>query len=101
MPELRGLAGVSARALPCQYVASVDQAVRRVTGRRRAVTAAGSDGAINVWRDDNGRLRSNFCRFRATVAEAEHEDGESLRAWLNVWWPQMERDGAAPPQEEP
>lgn len=91
MPELRGLTGVNGR-LTVQHVASIDQAVRRISGKRRAVTAAGLNGALNVWRDDARRLRSNFCRFRATVNEVEHEDVDCLRAWLNEWWPKMGRD---------
>lgn len=91
MPELRGLTGV-AGALPCQHVASIEQAVKRVTGRRRAVTSAGPEGAINVWRDDHKCLRSSFSRHRRTISEAGHEDADCLRAWLNVWWPQMGRE---------
>ncbi len=95
MAELRGLAGVRG-ALACQHVASIDQAIRRIP-KRRAVTAAGPDGAVNVWRDDAKRLRSNFCRYKHTVNEAEHEDIDCLRAWLNIWWPKMGREQA---QEE-
>jgi hypothetical protein len=94
MPELRGLPGVKG-SLVCQHVASIDQAIRRMSGKRRAVTVAGPDGAINVWRDDGRRLRSGFCRYRAVVNEAEHKDMDSLRAWLNAWWPKMRRDEAS------
>lgn len=94
MPELRGLTGVKGDALPCQHVASVEQVLSRMRTKRRAVTAAGPEGALNVWRDDAGRLRSNFCRYRSTVDEAVHEDFDSLHAWLNVWWQKMGRDVA-------
>jgi len=87
MGQLVGLPGVSG-PLPCQHVASVDQAVRRIQ-RRRAVTAAGSTGALNVWRDDQRRLRSEFMRFMVTLDRAEHADLASLRVWLERWWPQL------------
>ena len=93
MPELRGLTGVKG-ALPCRHVASIDKAVLLIAWRRRAVTAAGPDDAVNVWRDDEKRIRSNFNRYLVTVDEAAHEDLDCLRAWLNVWWPKMRRDEA-------
>lgn len=94
MGVLNGLAGVRKAELPCVYARSVTDALVRIK-TRRAVTAAGSDGAINIWRDDKGCLRSNFCRFRQTVTEAEHTSAASLRRWLKVWWPQMDRFRAA------
>jgi hypothetical protein len=90
MPELRGLTGV-AGALPCQHVVTIDQTLRRIK-KRRAVTAAGPNGAINVWRDDRRRLRSAFCRHRVVIAEAGHSDATSLQAWLAAWWPEMGRE---------
>jgi len=90
MGQLVGLPGVSS-ALPCQHVVSVDQALRRIQ-RRRAITAAGSTGALNVWRDDKRRLRSEFMRFRVTVDRAEHADLGALRVWLERWWPALGRD---------
>lgn len=90
MGKLVGLPGVKG-ALACQYVASIDQAVRRIQ-KRRAVTAAGSSGAINVWRDDKRHIRSGFMRFRQTLSEVEHADLASLRCWLDEWWPQLGRE---------
>lgn len=95
MPQLVGLPGTK-KPLTCQRVASVEHAVRRIQ-KRRAVTAAGSNGAINVWRDDTKQLRSAFCRYRATLAVAEHADLDSLRRWLEEWWPQLEREAPVVP----
>ena len=88
MGQLVDLPGVN-RILSCQYVRSVEQALR-VIQRRRAVTSAGSHGAINVWRDDARQLRSEFHRHRHTLSEAQHPDLESLRRWLETWWPKLE-----------
>ena len=95
MGQLVGLSGVKG-ALPCQHVATIDQAIRRIE-KRRAVTTAGSCGAINVWRDDQRRLRSEFMRYRRTLNSAEHTDAASLRAWLERWWPELERVGTEGP----
>lgn len=90
MPELRGLPGTS-KALRCQHFVSIDDALRCIQ-RRRAVTAAGPRGAINVWRDDAGRLRSNFCRDLVTLDEQIHGDAAALRLWLEHWLPAMAKE---------
>lgn len=89
MGQLSGLTGVKG-ALPCQFVVTVEHALRRIQ-RHRAVTSAGATGALNVWRDDKRRLRSNFCRHMVTLDEAEHPDAASLRMWLDKWWPELGR----------
>jgi hypothetical protein len=103
MSELRGLPGVKG-ALSCQHVDSVDQALRRIQ-KRRAVTSAGANGALNIWRDDKRQLRSVFCRYRRTLDVVEHADLESLRVWLDKWWPELGRDDieadVVAPQEQP
>lgn len=88
MPQLVGLKGVKG-ALLCQHVGSVAHALRRIP-RRRAITASGSTGAINVWRDDTRILRSEFMRHRMVLSSIEHRDMLSLRVWLETWWPEME-----------
>lgn len=98
MGQLIGLTGVKGRLL-CQHVVSIEHAMRRIQ-KRRAVTAAGATGALNVWRDDGRRLRSCFCQYQQTVNEAEHADLESLRAWLDQWWPKLSREDVAAPGEE-
>lgn len=89
MPELRGLPGVKG-ALAVQHVVSVEQALTRIQ-KRRAVTAAGDKGALNIWRDDHRVLRSNFCRFHTTLDSAVHADADDLRVWLAKWWPELGR----------
>lgn len=81
-------------ALAVQHVASIQQAVRRIQ-KRRAVTAAGNNGALNVWRDDQRVLYSEFMRFRQSLDRAEHVNLDSLRVWLETWWPRLGRDDQA------
>lgn len=84
---LRGLPGVTGDRAAV-YARSVTDAMRRIRVSR-TLTAAGPTGAINVWRDDKGRLRSSFSRYRVTIDSAEHASLASLRRWLMAWWPQM------------
>ena len=86
---LVGLPGVK-KSLSCQFVKSIDHAVRRIKFRR-AVTVSGANGAINVWRDDAKQLRSEFHRYLHTLDSAKHHDLDSLRRWLKKWWPELGR----------
>ena len=90
MGMLVGLEGTT-RRLPCQHVVTVEQAIARIQ-KRRAITAAGGNGALNVWRDDARQLRSEFMRYRQTLDKAVHPTLESLRAWLTKWWPELGRE---------
>lgn len=85
--HLRDVPGVKG-AMAVQHVGSISEALKRIQ-RRRAVTTAGDNGAINVWRDDKRVLRSQFMRYRVTLNSAEHADLESLRVWLEQWWPEL------------
>lgn len=69
------------------FARSVSGAMKSLV-QHRAVTGAGDHGAWTVWRDDDGRFRCDFSRFRCTVAEKELSTKREVRDWLSVWLPQ-------------
>jgi len=56
-----------------------------------AVTAAGPNGALNVWTDDAGQWRMTFCRHRETVDLSAARFVTKVQAWLQKWWPELGR----------
>lgn len=56
------------------------------------VTAAGSTGALNVWRDDAGQFRAEFMRHRVTLDALCVRRIMAVRKWLGRWWPSLGRD---------
>ena len=49
-----------------------------------ALTAAGPNGALNIWRDDKGLFRAEFMRFCNPVACITSEDFEIIQAWTKT-----------------
>lgn len=56
----------------------------------RAVTAAGSTGALNVWRDDQGAIRCEFMRNMVTLDSATFDTITKAKRWMRRWWPQLQ-----------
>lgn len=56
-----------------------------------AVTAAGSTGALNVWRDDDGDWRCEAMRNLVTVDRATFVHVAAVVAWLKESWPSLGR----------
>lgn len=88
MGELSGLKGLSRSVIVNEYPHSVTRAIA-IMKRDGASTAAGDDGAINVWRDDSGKYRAEFMRWMSVKGSIEVSTLKELRAWLHEWWPRM------------
>jgi hypothetical protein len=48
-----------------------------------AGTASGESGSINVWDDNDGKLRCNLCRMCITFEEAIFETVEEVSEWID------------------
>lgn len=81
-------------------VGSVSAAVNAIDSYR-ICSAAGDDGSITVWRDDNGVLRAAFCRFMAVRDKQEFRSKAALRRWLRDWWPAMAHIEKSPVGDRP
>jgi len=90
MPQLVGLEGVRKKALDARFFNKPVQASRFLR-THRALTAAGDNGAINVWIDDAGRYRATFYRHYATLSTWRGKQKTRLTEWLKAWMPKMER----------
>lgn len=69
--------------------------VRTVNGflialrKHRICSAAGDDGAVNVYRADDGTFRCSFCRYLAYVSNETFTNKTAVRKWLREWLPKM------------
>lgn len=89
MSTLVGLAGVSSDSVEAIHVTSRTSALKHLRGGARAVTAAGDNGALNVWIDEDGMYRCSFHRFLSTKNHGTWKYLASVDAWLREWWPRM------------
>lgn len=65
----------------------------------RASSAAGDEGAIQVWIDDRGVYHAGLYRYSATIAQASFQTKVALITWLRAWWPAM-REPCFSPEEK-
>jgi hypothetical protein len=87
---LTGLPGVSQKSIEAGGFRTVEGAMR-VIRDNRAGTAAGHNGAINIWIDDAGNFRGAFMQFAIIKDWFEGTTKIGLRQWLKTWIPKMER----------
>ena len=83
MPLLVGLPGTS-RKIEAVIVDSGAQAVKALRDGK-AATAAGPNGAINVWIDDGGRYRCHLQVFREVNHSANCRSLRSVSAWVREY----------------
>lgn len=55
-----------------------------------AITAAGDNGAINVWRDHAGRYRVSHYRYLALIDGRVLSTLKQVREWLKTHLPQIQ-----------
>ena len=80
MPYLSGLPNTEADQ-NCEIVCSVRAAFDALR-RGFAASAAGDNGAINFWYDDDGDLRGERQRFRVVQDSQTFASQKEARAWL-------------------
>lgn len=83
-----GLPGVAAESIDGPNVKSVTGALEAMKAERMC-WFAGDYGSINVWRDDDGKLRANFCRYQAVLDEEIFTTKKALQDWLRAWTPKL------------
>jgi hypothetical protein len=67
VPHLVGLPGVRKKKIDCVFFQKPSQASRLLRNNRGLISAS-DNGSINVWIDDDGRYRANFCRHLVILA---------------------------------
>jgi hypothetical protein len=83
--DLPGIRGGKARGPMAASATAFIAALRS----HRVVSGAGDHGSVTVWRDDAGKLRCAFSRYRAIVDTREFSTKLDVRCWLAKWLPRM------------
>lgn len=88
MYTLTGLPGVSGKDLEAPLFRSVPAAMTGIK-THRAVTSAGTHGAISVWIDDDGKYRCEFYVRLITQNSIVVSTKREVRTWLKEWFPKL------------
>lgn len=86
----RGMPDVRRRSLKGPMVSSVSGFLTALR-KHRICSAAGDDGAVNVYRADDGTYRCSFCRYLAYLSNEKFTTKTAVRRWLKEWLPKMHR----------
>ena len=89
MPELRGLPD-TAGTKECEFFNSVSRA-RAILRKGLAATSAGDDGAINVWKDDNGKWQCEAMRYMVTQDSQTCDRVKDIEPWVRTWLKKIHR----------
>lgn len=74
---LNNLEGVSRENTYAVFVHTAED-VEELLSKNDAVTAAGDNGAFNIWKDDNGKIRCQaYCHY-ISIGYKEYESMESI-----------------------
>ena len=85
MAELRGLPGTDGKPREAIFVRSMS-GVRKALARAGAATAAGDNGAINIWQDDEGQYRGELQRYMRTMDSMVVTRQADIKPYFDRWY---------------
>ena len=89
---LTGLPGVKRKKVRAMFFGrgSVSQYLRLMPGgKTKTFCSAGPRGAVNVYLDDDGNWRCNFCRYASVLSDVVCKTKKAVREWLTKWLPEQ------------
>lgn len=82
--SLHSLKGVEAKETEAALIETPSE-LDELFKKYKAVTNADSNGAINVWKDDNGNIHSVAYRYCIEQDYQQHKTIQSAKKWLSHW----------------
>lgn len=82
--KLTGLAGTNGNDIECKFINKGKQ-IEAILNDGIAATSAGDNGAINIWKDDEGFIRCESMRFMISLEKAAFEKMPDAVKWANKW----------------
>ncbi len=81
---LTGLEGVKQKTVECKLFTKVGE-LKKIIESGFAATTADTNGAINIWMDDNNILRGEALRNFYTINSATFKSFSELKVWAKEW----------------
>lgn len=82
---LVGLEGTSGDVIDAVFIEKSSQIKNSIFNEGKAFTSAGSNGAINIWEDDEGFVRCKAMRYFATIDYQKYSKLKDVKAWTDYW----------------
>ncbi len=84
MNYLKDLEGVSKKEIPCEFIKK-PSAIRKLLKSGKAATIADTNGAINIWRDDEGFIRCNVMAWMISIEKKKYKTFKDAEKWISKW----------------
>lgn len=81
---LKGLEGIKRKKIEAAWIVDVTD-ISNVLKKGLACTSAGDNGAINIWKDDDGLFRCKAMRYRRTINEQKYRNISDVENWISIW----------------
>lgn len=88
MGQLSGLKGTNGQNIECIFIEKASH-IKSIIKKGLAATAAGSNGAINIYKDDAGNIRCEAMRYCATIDEKLFANIDDAIVWVDEWLPKI------------
>lgn len=80
---LEKLEGTNGKPIEAEYINDASEFYK--LEKAKAITTADSNGAINIWIDDDGKIRCNAMRHLSTIDYKITKSRTAARQWLIKW----------------
>lgn len=84
MGILKGLAGISLDETPCLFIEKASE-IEVVLRNGYAATSANNNGALNVWKDDEGKCRCESMRYMVKIESKIYSNISGAMRWTEKW----------------
>lgn len=84
MGVLKGLKGTTIAEMECEFFSKPSE-IKKILESGKAVTTAKDNGAINIWKDDEGFIRCEAMRYYATLDEQRFAKISEVKEWAKKW----------------
>ncbi|ASK29701.1 hypothetical protein CEY12_06105 [Chryseobacterium sp. T16E-39] len=84
MAILENLKGVKKSRTEFEYINDSSE-IQNILSEGKACSAAGDNGAINIYKDDKGVFRCEAMRFRVTIEEKRLNIITDVIEWADTW----------------
>lgn len=81
---LNNLEGVSEETIECEFTDKSSE-IKAILDRGLAVTTGHDNGAINIWKDDNGNIRCEAMRHCQSLDKQIFKKMTDVRTWFDRW----------------
>lgn len=84
MGTLIDLEGLSVKEVECEFIKKPSD-IRKIFKAGKAATTADTNGALNIWKDDEGIIRCNAMAWLQSLEKKQFKTLAGAEKWIAKW----------------